>query len=205
MDNNIPNSEIDFQRKDIQTIASREKRELVERFTKGDTDAFRAIYMQWYDPIRYMLNRLTRNEHDAEDIAQDVFSTLWLQRSSVDPSREIKAYIVTLAKRAAIKHVRRLKIKNDYLSSDFSFDECDDNQELFIARETKLLVDCVIAGMPAQRREAYLLSLNEGLGPSEIAERLDISPKSASNFIYQARRDIKDALAISLLFWTVIH
>lgn len=174
---------------------------LVGRFKEGDTEAFRTIYMRWYDPICFLLKRITRSELDAEDLAQDVFGTLWLQRGDVDPDRDIRAYIFTLARRAASKHIRRHIVKNNYLSSVVHTDESAASNEDIEAREIRLLTDIYISRMPAQRRQAYLLSLDEGLDPAQIAERLNISPKSARNHIYQARRELKEMLTYAVILF----
>ncbi|WP_307756630.1 sigma-70 family RNA polymerase sigma factor [uncultured Alistipes sp.] len=179
------------------------RKPLVKRFKNGDTNAFRTIYMQWYDPILYLLRRITRSEQDAEDLAQDVFSTLWMQRESIDPEKDIRAYIFTMARRTASKHIRRIKIQNNYLS-DYRFDDSEERDQI-IAKEMELLTEYVISKMPAQRREAFLLSLNEGLTPAEIAERLNISPKNARNFVYQARKELKEILTLAMLFWTMAY
>lgn len=175
---------------------------LAERFREGDTNAFKTIYMQWYDPVFFLLKRISRNELDAEDLAQDVFSTLWMQHATIDPSKDIRGYIFTLARRAAFKHIRRNKVRNEFLSSiEVNSDGSDDLREKILAKEMELLTDLIVSKMPAQRREAYLLSLKDGLDPAEIAERLDISPKSARDHIYQARKEIKEVLSFAILFW----
>ncbi len=189
---------------DVRSMVFQDRNNLIERFRNGDTDAFKVIYMQWYDPIFYLLRRLTRSECDAEDLAQDVFGTLWIQRLSVDPSKDVKAYIFTLARRAASKHIRSTRVRSDYISG-MQFDETEEGRDQSIALEMELLTDYVMSKMPPKRREAYLLSMKEGLDPMEIAERLNIPAKSARNYIYQARKEIREMLALAVAFWVTLN
>lgn len=182
------------------TTVTKQAQALSARLRDGDPEAFRTVYMQWYEPVSHVLTGILRNTHDAQDLAQDVFSALWTQRERIIPEKDIRSLIFTLARHLASKHIRRNRIQSNYFAgADRSEQGADSTAELIDARELELLTQYIVQKMPRQRREIYLMNLNEGLSPAEIAVRLGITPKKVRDHIYEARREIKEAISFATL------
>ncbi len=178
---------------------------LLERFRDGDGSAFAQIYTRWFDPIYFLLRRLTGSEQDARDITQDVFGRLWEKRESLDVDRGVKSYLFSAARNSAIDHLRRIRAADNRTTGAGAADESEVSPfDLSVAKDVELLVEYAIANMPVQRRRVFELSYRDGLSHAQIALQLDISPKVVRDHIYHARNSIRDllpSLILLSLFW----
>ena len=81
---------------------------LLARIQAGDDRALGIIYDLHADLVYGVARRVTRDEHLARDIMQDVFTYLWELPGRVDLLRgSLRAYLAVVAHRRAVDEVRR--------------------------------------------------------------------------------------------------
>lgn len=168
---------------------------------RGDHEAYKNVYLHYIDPVIEFLKMLTKSDCDAEEIAQDVFVSLWEKRDKIDPQKNIRGYIYTYARNEALNYFKRKKVENKYLhftGNEAKFYESSD--DIIVARETEILIRIAIDRMPSRRKEIFEMSRFEGLPNEKIAERLDISKNTVENHLTHANRDIRKLLYLLLLF-----
>ena len=61
----------------------------------GDQDAFIEIYERYWTVLYLHARKILRNEEEAEDVVQDLFSELWLKRESFTIRTTLSAYLYT--------------------------------------------------------------------------------------------------------------
>ena len=67
---------------------------------------FEVIFKSYYSPVKSFLRKLVKTEDDAEDIAQDVFTQLWVKPEVWKDNRDIDRYIFRMAKYQALNLLR---------------------------------------------------------------------------------------------------
>ena len=67
---------------------------------------FEVIFKSYYAPVKSFLRKLVKSEADAEDIAQDVFSQLWVKPEVWQGNAQIDRYIYRMAKYQALNFLR---------------------------------------------------------------------------------------------------
>lgn len=67
---------------------------------------FEVIFKSYYSPVKSFLRKLVKTEDDAEDIAQDVFTQLWVKPEVWKGNRDIDRYIFRMAKYQALNLLR---------------------------------------------------------------------------------------------------
>src|SRR5262244_92470 len=83
---------------------------LVRRCLAGDEKAYREL-VEMYQPQVYSLAlRMVRRAEDAEDLTQETFVRMFRALERYDPTRPFGAWIVTIASRLCIDHLRRRKL-----------------------------------------------------------------------------------------------
>lgn len=174
---------------------------VLEKFMNGDPLAFEKIYVRWRKPLYSFLYRLVRSAQDAEDITQDVFTSLWNTRERIDPSKNIKTYIFLLARQSAIRLIYRRGLHGSYLTEYEPMEASHDSHDILVAKQTRLLMDIAIERMPAKQREVFTLHYKESLGNEEIARQLGISENSVRQHIHNAKKHIQDVLLFMMLFF----
>src|SRR3954451_5376588 len=79
----------------------------VERAQEGDADALRFLYLRYADNVYGYVCSILRDEHEAEDVTQQVFAKLLGSLGRFQPrSVPFSAWILRVAHNAAIDHMR---------------------------------------------------------------------------------------------------
>lgn len=172
----------------------------IEGLRRGDHDAFDLVFSKYYKKTLGFVHALIKNQEDAEDIVGDVFVALWTHREKIDPGRNFNAYVYAMARNAVMNYFRSEKIRNSYLNASAPEHESRSSDELFIAKETELLIRLTVNQMPQQRKNIFTLSRDEGLSNDEIAQQLGISKKAVEKQLRLALSDIRKVLAIFVAF-----
>lgn len=150
----------------------------------------------------HFLQVLTRSEEIADDITQETFITLWEKRGRLDPGKNIKTYLYTIARNNAITYFNREKLRDKYAAqSDIPEAVSDTSEELLIAKETEILIRIAVSRMPKTRRRVFELSKYENWSHEKIADELKISKSNVSDHLYQASRDIREIIVLFLIMF----
>lgn len=158
---------------------------------------FEVIFKNYYAPVKSFLRKLVKSEADAEDIVQDVFSTLWVKPEVWQDNSEIDRYIYRMAKYQALNFLRDMarNCDNGLVDANISQVEkiSDDLSAIdpIIHEEANLLLQMALDKMPSKRREIFLMSRFEGLPHKEIARKLGLSVRTVESHIYAALASLK--------------
>jgi len=167
----------------------------------GNEEAFKTVYVHYYNSIQKFLFSLLRSKEESEEITQDVFMTLWEKREQIDPASNIKSFIYTIARNAAMNFFDRQKVIERF-SRTVIINESDDitSEDIFIAQETELLIKLIVTNMPKTRRVVFEMSQYQNMDHEAIATTLGISKLNVANHLAHARKEIKGIIALFLLF-----
>lgn len=175
--------------------------EIILQLRNGNQEAFKTIYLHYYNSVKNFLYSLLQSKDESEEMTQDVFMMLWEKRETIDPSKNIKSLVYTIARNAAMNFFDHQKVI-DRFSRTVLPDELDNNtsEEILIAQETELIIKLVIANMPEKRRTVFEMSYYKNMDNETIASTMGISKFNVANHLAHARRDIKKAISLFLLF-----
>ena len=133
--------------------------------------------------------KFLRNQEDAQDIVQDVFEKLWLNRKKVEFDKA-KAWMFTCAHNAMINHINRKNRKIERLNEWFSETE-QKNANFF---ESNQVVDRAVSILPPIQKSIILLRDIEGYSYEDIGGILELSPSQVKVYLFRARNKIKKQL-----------
>ena len=132
----------------------------------------------------------------AHDLIQDSFVSLWKLRESLDPGRSLKAYMYQIARNRAMRHLRdkrthesKHQIIKQQSSSEIPEAEWPDASVEKDSLKKKLKF--WLSELPERQREALELSRYQGLSHREIAEVMDISPRTVNTHITLAIKNLQ--------------
>lgn len=184
--------------------------QLINGINQGDVNAFEELYKQYYIFLCLIAEHIVRNHSDAEEIVSDVFVKLWNIRENIDITTSIKAYLVKAVHNTSINYLERSKISNkitDSLSnSDYKLLVWDSDYPLgqLYEKEIMNILDNGINTLPDACRQIFILSRNEDLKYSDIADKLGISVNTVKTqmkiALARLREILKDYLMIFLFF-----
>lgn len=168
------------------------------RIQDADVEAFTALYDALSPGLVRYARSLVREEAIAYDLLQEAFVRLWERRLTLDPDRSVKALLFRMVYHMALKQLERdhrsqsLDATRD-ISGEAQVTLPKTTSELDADR-LKALLERLIHAMPERRREVFRLSRFAGMTHHEIAEVLDISPRTVNNHIVAALRYLRQQL-----------
>ena len=148
---------------------------------------------------------LTGNQHDAEDLTQDVFIRVFNSLSKYKPGT-FEGWLHRITTNLFLDRMRRKKrIRFDFLADDDatvatgdSFDRHERSGQPEDAFDMSNLGDDIVAALGAlapEYRAAVVLSDIEGLSYEEIAATLGVKMGTVRSRISRARAKLRDSLA----------
>lgn len=180
---------------------SRINKETVDYLQESDQKSFEQIFVAYYGKIKTFIRAIIKSETDAEDITQDIFVKLWINRHEIDPQKSINAYMYTAARNAAFNHLKHRTVSDKYLANHRLQEVEVTPEEWMYAREIELLMEMAVSQMPAQRQMIYRMSRNSGLENDDIAQQLGISKKTVENQLSLALKELRRIIAAFTLFF----
>lgn len=184
--------------------------QLLNGIRQGDVAAFEELYRKYYIYLCLIAEHIVRNPSDAEEIVSDVFVKLWNNREKVDITTSFKAYLVKAVHNTSLNYLERDNTKNkltDSLSNAgnelLAWDSDYPLGHLY-EKEIMNILENGINTLPDACRQIFMLSRNEDLKYSDIAEKLGISINTVKTqmkiALVRLREILKDYLIIIIVF-----
>jgi len=183
-----------------------EERDLIQRISRGDTDAFRELFAACYRSLFSYALSLVIDRETAKDIIQDVFFRIWENRKNFEIHTSLKAFLFASVRNSAIDHIRKQKRFSGYerelveiLSGQTSSgNAAPEPLNSIIYNETCDIVESAIEKLPEQCRRIFIMSRFHGLKHKQIPEKLDISSRTVEAHIYAALKFLRETVKKSL-------
>jgi RNA polymerase sigma-70 factor (ECF subfamily) len=174
---------------------------LVARLAAGDEEAIAEIFDRFAPFLYGLARRVTGERNSAEDVVQEVLTTLWSHPERFDPSRgSLRAFLGVQAHRRAVDSVRREVRRNTREARLEALNPVD--QPIADAVESLGLVDAVrqaIGRLPPAQRQAVELAYFQGCTQRELAGVLGIPEGTAKSRLRLAQAKLSEWLAPHLM------
>ncbi len=183
--------------------------ELLIPLRKGEKHAFEEIYSDFFGVMYHLSLQYLRDETVAEEIVQDTFMKLWEVRETISEEFHIRNFLYTITKNNCLNYLRNQKtaLKHQasikYLEMHFNYEALEKVGSYIEFEELLAKMQQVIAALPDDLRETFLLSRIDELPYKEIAEKQSLSVKAVEARMTKAlkilRRELKDYLTLICL------
>ena len=171
--------------------------ELVNRIRQGDARAFEVLYRMEYLNLVHFAGSYLGDPEKAKDISQDSLLALWENRSRLNPDKNIRAFLFTIARNKTLDELyRRRFLSPAGKDIDTAINLLEDNAvEDHINRlDLNSLINKVWQSLPAKIGRTFSLSREEGLKNREIAGLEGVSEKAVEYRIKVALKRFRDFL-----------
>lgn len=164
--------------------------ELLERFARGDMDAFEALFRQFQCEVFGWIVRIVRERGAAEDLTVEAFWRMYRAHARFDPQRSFGAWARRIATNLALDHLRKGRHELPLLLDPAGAAQPDPCVE----RETRERIALAFAQLSPKLRVVATLALVEDVPHREIAEALGISEAAVRVRAFRATRILREAL-----------
>ncbi|NLI37588.1 MAG: RNA polymerase sigma-70 factor [Bacteroidales bacterium] len=170
--------------------------DLVIRLINGDEKAFCELYAAYKERLLYFALKFVKSREFAEDIFQDVFTTIWQTRRSIDPYSSFSSYLYTIFKNRVLNQLRdkskEEQVKAKILSQAVDYTYNTTNQ--ILSNELKELIRRAVEQLTPRQRKIFEMSRNGLMSHQEIADTLNISVNTVQEHISSALKTIRSSL-----------
>ncbi|MGA9883520.1 MAG: sigma-70 family RNA polymerase sigma factor [Candidatus Acidiferrales bacterium] len=166
---------------------------LLSRLCNGDLEALGLLFGRYANPVRSIGRRILRDDAEADDLVQDLFTFIQRKSSIFDSSRcSAGSWIVHMAYQRAIEQRRRLVSRQFYNREDLDgaanhlvgkpTTEDDYSPEVVFGRNG---LEKVVGELSPDQRETMRLYFFEGHTLAEISAKMAQSPGNVRNHYYR--------------------
>ena len=181
-------------------------REILRMFSEAirasDTEAYEVLFKAEYENVKFFIQHYIHDTAEAEDLAQETFASLWTIRDRIDPTRNIRSFLFTIARNRALNHLTMLRTRMtdpleksavnlsiESLSSDHMISRID-------ALDMKRIIDLVYEKMPELTRKIFVMNRDENMTYEEIAESTGLTVKKVEYNMVKALKQFRNKLSI---------
>ncbi|MBQ5435361.1 MAG: RNA polymerase sigma-70 factor [Bacteroidales bacterium] len=181
-------------------------REILRMFSEAirasDTEAYEVLFKAEYENVKFFIQHFIHDTAEAEDLAQETFASLWTNRDRIDPTRNIRSFLFTIARNRALNHLTMLRTRMtdpleksavnlsiESLSSDHMISRID-------ALDMKRIIDLVYEKMPELTRKIFVMNRDENMTYEEIAESTGLTVKKVEYNMVKALKQFRNKLSI---------
>ena len=172
--------------------------ELLDLFKDGDRLAYEEIYLRYWSLLFRHGRKMLRNDDEAKDLVQDVFSVLWMNGKDLVLKTNFSAYLYSVLRYKIFDLIDKNKVRTDYLNSLENFIEENSYSSDYLVREKQMeaLIEQEINALPEKMRKVFELSRKSNMPYKEIAKTLDITNNTVKKQINNALRILRTKLGV---------
>jgi len=175
---------------------------LVASALEGDLIAFEELVIRYQRQIYAVCYRMLGQKEDAEDLAQEVFLTVYEKLNYFDINRVFAPWLYRIAVNCCLSRLRKNRkvVFVNFDDSIYSEPEINsghwDNPELALERlEQKEVIQQSLMLLPESYRTVLILRYQLDLNNQEIAGMLGITRENVEVRIHRARKALRKVLS----------
>lgn len=170
---------------------------LLQQVANGEEKAFRLLYDRYRIQIFHVGFKFLKSEAAAEDILQEVFSKIWINRKKLIEIIDFSKYINTFTLNYIYNLLRRKAheeafLHEELLKANLNHEKAFNYIDL---RELEGLIHNAVKQLSPQQKKVFELSRIHGLKHEEIAKELNISRETVKKHIMEALINVRSFLA----------
>lgn len=174
-----------------------EDKRLYRRFLNGDKESFELIVDKYMEKIIYFIYGFVKRIDVAEDLAQDVFVYILINKEKYDFKYSLRTYLYIIAKSRAINYTKKENRITYLQDNDYIFSEEEIEDVVFNKEKSKKIRKAINSLPEPQNRIIYLVDIEE-LSYKEICKILNISLSQVKTLIHRGRKKLKKILEMEV-------
>ncbi|MFY9839668.1 MAG: sigma-70 family RNA polymerase sigma factor [Xanthobacteraceae bacterium] len=168
------------------------------RIAGGDRGGLRLLYRDTSAKLFAVCVRILRDEGEAEDVLQDVYTTVWQRAGTFDPARASPiTWLVAIARNRSIDRLRagamgaRTRTIDD--AADVSDNASNALAQIESLQEERRLTDC-LGELEPRHAVAVRFAFLDGMTYDELARRMNVPLGTMKSWIRRSLLRLRECL-----------
>ena len=164
--------------------------ELLERFARGERDAFEELFREFQGSVYGWIVRIVRDPGAAEELTVETFWRIHRAHARFDPGGNFGAWARRIATNLALDHLKKARRERPLTTEPAS----EPGENPGAQREMRERIARAFEQLPPKLRIVATLALVEDISDGEIAEALGSSKGAARVRGFRATRILREQL-----------
>src|SRR5690606_26362469 len=167
--------------------------QLLLQVASGDEAAFRRLFDSFYANIYTTSLRISNDEVIAEDVVQDTFLKVWINKEKLPAIVNFEGWLYTIARNITLNILKKGQHYKQYLHEESSifyriYPAADYQLQ---EKEFQGLLARAVDRLPPKQLQTYKLIKEQFLKRNEVAAMMNVSPETVKSNIDQAMKNIR--------------
>ncbi len=181
---------------------------LVRDLKAGKLEAFDQIVEIYQRKIYALAFNMTRNQMDAQDVAQEVLLSIYRKIDTFQGKSAFSSWVYRITLNASYMKLRNRK-KEQYVSLDDFMpafnkagfqnekitDWSENTESLLFSNETKGVIEKAVDQLPEKEKVVFILRDVDGLSTEKVCEILDLTVPAVKSRLHRARLFLRKKLS----------
>ena len=175
----------------VKNLTKEQEQTLWKDMISGNKKSFEDLYNQYFQALINYGFRITKNENLIEDAVQELFISIWNNRTNLSEVNEVKFYLFRSLKNRILRQLEKdIFDKSEdvdvYLDLLISISE---EQKKINSEQLNTNLDTLqraIAHLPLRQQEVINLKYYHDFTLDEIAKLMDVNKQSVSNLLFRS-------------------
>lgn len=171
---------------------------LITMLKDGAVSAFDELYNRYWEALLAKAFDRVKSREDAQEIVQELFIKIWKHSPHIKLQYTFKTYIYAALRYEVYHFIGKHQFRKDDISLEsseyFELWAQDDEFHSIEMKELQSQVDLIVDSLPEKCKIIFKMSRNEGLSSKNIADQLNLSPRTVDTQIGKALRVLKTVL-----------
>jgi len=183
--------------------------ELQKLLAQHDYQSFTTLYNRYVEAVKKFLLKVLKSDELADDVSQEVFIKIWLNREQLIHVQVFKSYLFIVARNQALDYLRaafRSDVAMKEIVQTFA-EQRSTTEETLLDKEYLRFLNRVLNTLPQRSREIFALCKEQGKSYEEAASILGISRNAIKNhmvytlkvFRYSTEKELGIPLSLLLV------
>ena len=153
---------------------------LYTKVRDGDAVAFETLFRRYYESLCRYSNKITGDMDVAEEVVQELFYTIWKDRTKLRIVLSVKSYLLGAVRNNSLQYIEHLKVRrryHDHVLANNNMENCSP-QEILEYRELEQRIEFAMEKLPERRRNIFRMNRFEGKKYEQIALEMSLSVKT---------------------------
>ena len=173
---------------------------ILKKLRDGDSKALDILYLRYASKVRDFAFRLLKDRTDAEDVTHDIFLKIWEQRRGLGNILSFRGYLFRMTRNAVFNAYKHRQVEYKYQAEATESPAAHQTDDRVSTADLLEMIDLAVRNMPEQRRRVFCMSRYENMSYNDIAEALNISPKTVQYHISGALAELRKLLSAMAFF-----
>ncbi len=171
--------------------------DLLLKLQNGDQEAFRKLIETYKGMLAKRILFILKSPEDTEEVLQELFVRVWVNRQKINPKLPIKPYLFHIAQNLVFDMIRKANREKKFVSAYKHTQPSavySHVEESLYLKENSALLDQLIAQIPEHSRKVFIMCKLEGRSYDEVSKLLSISVATVNSHMTKANRLLREYL-----------